>query len=367
MIVKCVRCHKEFSSTHAHSHVCPSCHLVFEEDTPKYGAFEIVRSHDLAKQKTDHSLLDEEVEKCSFHPDVDAVDHCKTCGRPVCYVCAHEGESGCTCEPCAEGAEPLRGIERRRSQPDEERESREGQPERRKASSISQVRKALPYVAWEYRDQIGRFHALSLTWQQTLFAPIRFFRSVPLVGDSRGPLLYGICWTLAGMLGGVVWKLLFANYPRIAMFLEGQPIDISIQLTPTYLVTIALLLLSPLLALGLLVTGGALYHISVWLLTRQHAGFTATLKVICYSSGANIFLLLPPVLAAPLWALWQLVLVTTGLRGVHRISFLHAFVIAIIPYAIQLAGLTAFIFWILAGNRLGLSELVPFILPGSTQ
>jgi hypothetical protein len=91
-----------------------------------------------------------------------------------------------------------------------------------------------PYVAWEYRHQIGRLNALFLTWRQTLFSPRRFFHGVPIGGNYRSPLFYGLFWTLLGSAGGVGWKLLLFIYPTVIDFFGGEMVQVSFQLTRTY-------------------------------------------------------------------------------------------------------------------------------------
>jgi hypothetical protein len=213
-----------------------------------------------------------------------------------------------------------------------------------KVDTISHAMAAQPYVAWEYRREIGRFYALSLTWQRSLFSPLRFFRGVPIVGGFRSPLLYGILWSLVGFAGAIAWKLLFYTYPKIVLLFQGHPIGITLQLSPSYAYVIIVILLLPTLGMLLLLAASVLYHAFIVVLTREHASFEATLRVVCYGTGTNIFFFLP-ILGGVIGALWQLILIFIGLKQVHRFSYVTTFIVMIVPYSILLAGAIAFMLW----------------------
>jgi len=299
-------------------------------------------------------LLEDSEKRCSFHPDVDAVDHCTRCGRAVCIVCAIEVDDECMCEPCSQNVDAPPSLERDRMRVRETRQKAAVKTPTPRTESISQAMAAQPYVAWEYRREIGRFYALSLTWQRSLFSPLRFFRGVPLVGGYRSPLLYGMLWSLAGFAGAIAWKLLFYTYPKIVLLFQGHPVDITLQLSRNYGYVATAVLLLPFLGMLLLLAASVLYHLFIVVLTRQHAGFEATLRVVCYGTGTNIFFFLP-ILGGIIGALWQLVLVFVGLKEVHRFSYPTTLVVMLVPYAILLAGGIAFMLWSVTEGFLNLN------------
>jgi len=361
MMVRCIRCNTEFSSGHSHTHVCPNCYLVFGKDDAARGEFKIVRSSDLIHESTGRHLLSEGELRCSFHPDADAIDHCKSCGRPICYVCASDMEPEHICEVCASRLQPDGHVKPAGALPIDPHDEPQAETERPKAATISQAMARQPYVAWEYRSSLGRLSALLATWRQTLFHPIQFFRNAPLVGDYRSPLLYGLFWTFVGLIAGAAWKLLFYTYPTLVLFFKGTEIQFSLQLSRTYVLATAGLLLSPLLAFIMVFAACTIYHIFVMLFTRQHAGFEATLRVVCYSTGTSVFYFLPLV-GGLLGGLWQLILVTLGFKEVHRISFPFSVVITLVPYTLLLACWIAFMIWAVAGSGLGLTAILTDIV-----
>lgn len=353
MIVQCIRCNTEFSSSHEHTHVCPECHFVFKMGQADRGSLKIVRSSDLAHLEKKHNLLEEAEDKCAFHPDIDALNYCKCCDRPVCYACSVDTEEGCLCEACAEQA----GTAYPTAIADAVRADR-SRPAGDKPIEEERLLPMLgrPFVAWEHRRRMGRLNTLFTTWQQTLLTPRKFFHMVPLTGDYRSPLLYGLFWTLVGMAGGIVWKVLLSIYPTAMVFLEGKPLTISIQLSQDYALVTALLLLSPLLALVILFLTCWLYHVFVVVLTRQHAGFEATLRVICYSTGVSAFYFLP-ILGGLIGGIWQLILITIGLKEVHRFSFPLAICVVLVPYTALFVIATSYLLWAVTGSRFDIEHL----------
>lgn len=356
MIVKCIRCNTEFSSSHNRSHVCPRCHFVFSEDDSGKAELEIVRSCDLVHQSTGHHLLEEAEEKCSFHPDADAVGNCIRCGRAVCYACAIETGGGYFCEACDTGPVAGEAVEKKRAP-----EPPPATVEQPRVEAFPQAMAKSSYVAWEYRHHFGRLNALSGTWQQTLFNPLRFFRGIPIGGDMRSPLLYGLVWALVALAGGIAWKLLVHAYPIMVLFVEGKPLQFSLQLSDAYIYLAGLILLSPLFALISILVACLMYHLFVVLFAPQHAGFEATVRVICYSMGTNMFYFIP-LAGGLIGETWQFILVTLGLREVYRISLPAAVGIAVLPYTLLLIPKIAFMLWAVSGSALGAEDLLGGII-----
>lgn len=355
MIVKCIRCDTEFNSQHSNTHVCPNCKFVFAEGQSHDPDLEIVRSPDLARQSGSHRVHEEAKEKCSFHPDADALAHCKRCGKALCYVCAIATERGCFCEACSGGPEMMPEI--LSAKPEKPERKSEPAKEALPPDQAALITAGIPYVAWEYRSETGRLNSLFLTWQQSLFMPLRFFRCLRVTADYRSPLLYGLFWALMGLAGGVAWRIMLLIYPTISAFLAGKPLELSLQLSPKHIVIAGLALLSPLFVFVMLLGACVIYHIFVLASTRRHAGFRGTLRVICYSTGTNIFYFVP-LLGVLVGGIWQLVLVTVGLKEVHGVSFTMAVTMALVPYTLLLIPSVAFTFWAIAGNDFGMTNLL---------
>jgi hypothetical protein len=275
MIVQCVRCNTEFSSPHSNTHICPNCHFVFtendsqntEEELRQKALMNIVHSN-ASSSPGDHRLHEESAVKCAFHPDVDALAYCKGCGRPLCYACANEEEGSVFCDGCRQ---EKRGPPAPVSPAKEPAVAEETAEERRE--TVSQALARGPYVAWEYRQQLGGLNAFFRTFHQSLFSPLRFFQKVPIVADYQSPLLYGVYWTVIGIAAGVFWRLVFWGYPILSALFWGEQVSLPLEETRRALVTVFLFLISPLLGLIILLGASVLYHLFVALATNRHAGF----------------------------------------------------------------------------------------------
>jgi hypothetical protein len=101
----------------------------------------------------------------------------------------------------------------------------------------------------------------------------------------------------------------------------------------------------------MLLVACAVYHIFVALFTGRHAGFEATLRVVCYSTGTNALYFLP-VVGVMLGGIWQLILVTAGLKELHRISLPMAVIITFVPFSLLLMLGTTFMLWAFSGSAL---------------
>jgi len=314
---------------------------------------DIFHSPSPPRRPSSHRLLEESRSKCAFHPDIDAMAHCKNCGRLLCYACANEDADGFICEPCEQGAEPVKP-------PAPEPEPvRQNEPTRREETgTVSKAMARGPYVPWECRQQLGGWHAFTKTWAQSLFTPFHFFSRVPIIREYQSPLLYGFYWTLIGLGGGLSWRLIRGGYPgRAVAFLRGDAPDYSLLFTRRTLIGIGSIVASPLLGLLVLVGACLLYHVFVVLMTSRHARFESTLRVVCYSAGTNIFFFIPLV-GALVGGVWQFVLVTVGLRQMHRIAYPTAVTIALIPYTMLLVLSLAFLYWALSGYDFGLLDFL---------
>lgn len=361
MIVTCVRCHTEFSSDHMHTHVCPTCQFVFSKEGADRGGLTIVSSSELVHQKRRaHRLHEETTARCAFHPDVDAIGQCACCGKPLCYACSVDTGHGCHCEFCAAAdmddasAAPPDPFAAPPDTPP---------PEIEVSASAGALEKPSEEacIAWERRRHMGTRRALFATWRRTLFSPSRFFLDARASREWLSPLLYSIVWVLAGLAGAVVWKLALRGYPVVRLFFEGEAIDISLQLSPTYGMVAAAAGLSPLIALVFLLATCAIFHLSVVALVRVHGGFRATLRVVCYSTGACVFFFFPPV-GGLLAGIWQTIIVAIGLKHAHRISLAAAVATALIPCALLAIGETALTSWSVTGSRLEMGNLLARLL-----
>lgn len=320
---------------------------------------EIVSTSEIVRRKKGeaHSLHDTAGDRCSCHPDVDAVDTCSCCGKPVCYVCAVETVHGIHCEACADEAGTTRPAEYRvgpAAEPSGE-VSEAAQP--RDADKSPGRRKSSHVIEWENRDEVGRQKALFSTWLTIVFRPARFFRHIHPDRGYLGPLLYGAVWILLGLAGGLIWKMIIWAQPMVASLIVGETIELSLHLSWTQRVTAAALVLSPVLAVVFLAAVSAAFHLLLTLFTREHSGYRATFRVFCYSAGAYVFFLVPTV-GGLIAGAWQTMLMVVGLKQAHRIPASLSVATAFAPCAMLFAAGLAYSAWAVAGSSLDLADLI---------
>lgn len=367
MIVTCTRCDTEFKSPHRNTHVCPSCNFVFSGDDPKGEKLAIVSASEFIRQTSGtHRLHEEAASRCSVHADVDAIGACSSCGRQVCYACAVETSNGCFCDACADMSASAQIAEyppRPISKPHGDAAEGKGAPIARQTPPDA-TREDGPthIIPWEHRRRIGRQRALFRTWRRTMLSPIRFFDRVHPGGGYFGPLLYGTVWILLGLAGGLAWRLAAHLYPQAISLFDGESIEILLRLSPASATVAGAVLLAPIVTMFLLAAICVVFHLSVVVFAREHAGFKATLGVVCYSAGACAFYFIPSV-GGLIAGVFQLFIVATGFRQAHRISFWRAFAAGLLPCALLLAVGEAYTYWTVAGTPFDALRLIAVLFP----
>ena len=371
MIVTCIRCNKEFKSRHSHTHACPSCNFVFSGDDLREGKLGIVSALEFTRQKGGvHQLREEAGARCSLHSDVDAIGVCLGCGRSVCYACAVETSNGCYCDACADvsaaaqfAGAPARGAPEPSRKVDEGKLSpaaREASPQASRGPDEGAWTDHI--IPWDHRRRIGRQRALFRTWRTMMLNPLRFFSEVHSGGGYFGPLLYGTVWILLGLAGGLIWRLAARLYPQAVSLFDGESIEILLRLSPANAPIAGAVVVAPIVIMIALAAVCVVFHVLVIIFAREHAGFKATLKVVCYSAGACAFYCVPS-LGGLVAGVCQFLMVTTGFRQAHRVSLAAAAAAAFVPCALLLAAGAAFTYWTVAGTPLDFAGLIAGRLP----
>jgi hypothetical protein len=182
---------------------------------------------------------------------------------------------------------------------------------------------------------------LVTTWQQSLFAPTRFFSGVPYGAAAARPVLYFLVLTVVGALFTLLWQA-FGVEP-VSVF-EGAIEDIR---GPSALVQF---FLSPFLGLLRLIVVSLVLHLFVLMFARARRGLRATVRVVCYSAAPVVFLIVP-YLGSWVAMVWVLALQIIGIGAAHRTTGARAAAIVLIPVAlfILLIVLTAFLVALMTG------------------
>ncbi len=353
MIIRCIRCDKDFESDHMSTHVCPACQFVFGKGGKDEGKLVVVPSSESVRWKKEpHRLHEGKTTRCAHHPDVDAVGKCACCDKPLCYACSVETSQGCHCELCA-SADAAGGQAAGAEDPFESPTVSTPSGTEIPAYAARDKTAGQALVAWEHRRHTCRRRALFATWRRSLLSPSRFFLEARTSTHWFSPLAYGVWWILIALVGVIVWKLGLRAYPAARMFFGREAVDISFQLSlsPTFVKTGVAVGLCPLAAFVFLTAVCALFHLSIFALARAHSGFKMTLRVVCYSMGVGAFYFLPTV-GGLIAAIWQLVIITIGFKHSHRIPLAVAAAAALVPWALLAACGLALTSWAVAGSGL---------------
>lgn len=132
------------------------------------------------------------------------------------------------------------------------------------------------------------------------------------------------------------------GFAGIIELLQGQPYDPVAELTN--------FLLSPITATVYLVVAAAIVHVGAKMVGAGGANYMATLRVVAFASGPQIFVAIP-VLGAFAMLIWTLVLTIIGVREVHQTTtgratlaiLLPAFLLVLLGMMLVLAGLLGMI------------------------
>lgn len=186
---------------------------------------------------------------------------------------------------------------------------------------------------WEKLDEMGFFQGLLLTLKQSLFEPTHFFRRLPRNGGWLNPILYGILIGTLGNLGGYLLGTLM-EIPWVSQGKWSQGFTLFFGLLMPFLVLVGIMLWTILL------------HGSLFLFGARKEPFEATLRIVSYASGPEIFNVLPGVgwLVA---MIWKMIMTIIGVREIQGVSTGRALAAVLFPvivlWGVFFAGILAII------------------------
>jgi hypothetical protein len=181
------------------------------------------------------------------------------------------------------------------------------------------------YCPWEDQENLGFIQGMCLTLKQSLFTPTRFFSILPKHTGLTNPLLYALIIGTLGAMAGYLIGTIVEN-PFFSQSKLSGPITILIAVLVPVFVFFGVLL------------GTIFLHISLFLVGGLNENFESTFRVVCYSSGPDIFNAIP-VVGWLVVLVWKLVVTVIGVREVQQIGTGRATVAVLLP-AIVCCGLS---------------------------
>ncbi len=173
------------------------------------------------------------------------------------------------------------------------------------------------YCPWEDQEKIGFWEGLLLTLKGSLFTPREFFNRLPVEGGFFIPLLYALIVETFAALVGYAW----------AFSLDSSWFGTT-KLPGFWIIVLGILV--PILVFLRIVISALILHTSLFVVAGAKRNLEATFRVACYSCGPELFNAVPVVGGAVAFV-WQLYLVTVGLREVHGITTARSLTAVLLP------------------------------------
>lgn len=173
------------------------------------------------------------------------------------------------------------------------------------------------YCPWEDQDNVGFLQGLLMTLKQSLFTPTRFFSRLPKKGGLTNPLFYALIIGTIGAMGGYLMGAIVENPFFSQSKLSGA-------------MSILVGVFMPVFVLFGILIGTIFLHISLFLVGGLNENFESTFRTVCYSSGPDIFNVIPAV-GWLVVLVWKLVVTVIGVREVQGIGTGRATVAVLLP------------------------------------
>ncbi len=201
---------------------------------------------------------------------------------------------------------------------------------------------------WERWRQFGFVTSLWLTWRDSVFRPVSFFRRLPPRGGYGSPLGFAVIVTIFGLFFSFYWSTV---EEAVSGTLEQ---GIAVELIGGFVTLLfGLALLIP-LYVGLLFASVAVIHVGFLVVGAGRRGYGATFRAVAYASSPAAFSVFP--FFGPLLGLtWGMVLIYVAVREVQRTTNGRATLGFLIPFlAVLVLAVLLSMLLVLALSSLGL-------------
>jgi hypothetical protein len=177
--------------------------------------------------------------------------------------------------------------------------------------------------AWESRGySVESFLA---TARQALLEPSVFFTDMRREGGLGAPLVYGLLGFTLGLVVSAIVQTSLSSMPMMV----GMPSELE-HMVGNLAFVLAMIALSPFLALFSLFVSSAIYHVMLLLLGGART-FETTFRVVSYSAGSTGLIAVIPFCGGFVSAIWQIVAAIIGLARAHEISTGKAAAAVLLP------------------------------------
>ncbi len=209
---------------------------------------------------------------------------------------------------------------------------------------------------WEERRVRGGWSAFKSTWKASTFAPSMFFSKLKTDPPARGVLSYGWLILTVGYLLWGMYRLYFLPMIIEASRESAHAVAELPPLEDMRLITMGVMLLSPLTALVSLYVNAGLFHLILRLIGAAKTEFSGTFRVVVYATSPMLFM------AFPLFGdfaafVWSMVVSVIGLSRIHGISSAKSMLVVFFP------PLAFYVLLLLGARAVESLSIAPFVLP----
>ena len=180
---------------------------------------------------------------------------------------------------------------------------------------------------WENRSETGFAKGTYLTFKEALFSPSTFFRGLTFKDGIREPFAFGLLIGAVGNMFGIFWPVLMMSG---GLFPFGEAISSHLTVGLIFLIMVVAVPVGVTLSMFIY---SAIIHLLLMIVGGGKNKFEATFRVVAYSQAAQVLDLIP-VVGSWIGGIWQLIIQVIGLREMHNISYLRAFMAFLLPVGI---------------------------------
>ncbi len=167
--------------------------------------------------------------------------------------------------------------------------------------------------AWEERERLGFFSALSQTIGDVLLRPIQTFATMKQTGGLANPLLYFVLVSSAMFAVSAFYQIAMTTM-NPALFAPKIPHATSLPTGSSFSVAlIGSVLLSPALYVVSAFISSGITHLCLKLLGGANRPFETTFRVICYAQASAAVLNIIPVCGSLVCVIWGAYAIIIGL------------------------------------------------------
>ena len=212
------------------------------------------------------------------------------------------------------------------------------------ASDVSAPSTSRTKTAWEDPSTRWTIKGLISSLKESLFAPATFFRIMNITGGITDPMLYALITGMVSWMIYYFWQIVLHDPLSSYLPLKGASDFDVFQGTGI----VAAALLTPFMLIASLFIWSGILHLLLMMVRGAKNGFEATFRVVSYSIGAYVFLMIP-FCGAIISALWTIVLAIIGLKEAHGTTGGKASFVVLFPL-IMCCAIVALFFLLVLGT-----------------